>query len=224
MNSFQIINELVTLVEEFEQNHTDKNNLSLENFSGFLNSKLPTQNSAAEVDIRFGKQELETQQMAYQLDNNITRLFIYMSRYAKSYIKKALVNTSLASAEDFTSLAILFTHQSLSKTELIHLNLLEKTSGTEVINRLLLHGLVTQWVDPNDKRSKRIAITQKGKEFLYPVFEDMNHVGKMITGKLSLAEKNTLQYLLQQLEDFHFELHHTKLINSKNDIIQWENN
>ena len=223
MNSFQLISQLVTLVEEFEQNN--KKSLSLENFSGFLNSRLANQdNYTANAEVRFGKEQPEAQEMAYQLDNNIARLFIFMSRYAKSYIKKALLHTSLATAEDFTCLAILLTHSSLSKSELIQLNLIEKTSGTEIINRLLSNELVTQWDDQEDKRSKRIAISQKGKELLYVVFSDMNHVSKIITGKLNLSEKITLQYLLQQLEDFHFELHTNKSIANKNDIIAWNNN
>ena len=223
MNSFQLISQLVNLVEEFEQKN--KKSLSLENFSGFLNSRLADQgNYTANAEVRFGKEQPEAQEMAYQLDNNIARLFIFMSRYAKSYIKKAVLHTSLATAEDFTCLAILLTHSSLSKSELIQLNLIEKTSGTEIINRLLSNGLVTQWDDQEDKRSKRIAITQKGKELLYVVFSDMNHVSKIITGKLNLSEKITLQYLLQQLEDFHFEIHNNKSIINRNDIIAWNNN
>ena len=223
MNSFQLISQLVNLVEEFEQ--SNKKSLSLENFSGFLNSRLADQgNYTANVDVRFGKEQPEAQEMAYQLDNNIARLFIFMSRYAKSYIKKALLHTSLATAEDFTCLAILLTHNSLSKSELIQLNLIEKTSGTEIINRLLSNELITQWDDQDDKRSKRIAISEKGKELLYVVFADMNHVSKIITGKLTLSEKITLQYLLQQLENFHFGLHNNKSITNRNDIVAWNNN
>ena len=223
MNSFQLISQLVNLVEEFEQ--SNKKSLSLENFSGFLNSRLADQgNYTANADVRFGKEQPEAQEMAYQLDNNIARLFIFMSRYAKSYIKKALLHTSLATAEDFTCLAILLTHNSLSKSELIQLNLIEKTSGTEIINRLLSNELITQWDDQDDKRSKRIAISEKGKELLYVVFADMNHVSKIITGKLTLSEKITLQYLLQQLENFHFGLHNNKSITNRNDIVAWNNN
>lgn len=222
MNNYQLIGQLINLVEEFDHNRKNEAPISLENFTGFLNARLAGEkNSAAESDVRFGDQAQETLQGAYQLDNNIARLFIYMSRYAKSYIKKTLQGTALASAEDFTCLAILLTHTSLSKTALLQLNLLEKTSGTEVINRLLSNGLVSQWDDELDKRSKRIAITEKGKELLYLVFSDMNHVGKMITGKLTLSEKITLQYLLQQLENFHYNLHTNKTILDKADLIDY---
>ncbi len=225
MNNYQLINQLINLVEEFDHSCRREEPLTLQNFTGFLNAKLIAENNvAAESDIRFGDKASETLQNAYQLDNNIARLFVYMSRYAKSYIKKTLHNTALASAEDFTCLAVLLTHSSLSKTELIQLNLLEKTSGTEVVNRLLTNGLVKQWDDQTDKRSKRLAITEKGKELLYFVFSDMNHVGKMITGKLSLPEKFALQYLLQQLENFHYDIYTNKSIADKADLINWGKN
>jgi hypothetical protein len=40
----------------------------------------------------------------------------------------------------------------------------------------------------------------------------------MITGKLTIAEKLNLQYLLQKLEDFHLEHHLKKTILSKADL------
>jgi len=222
MNSYQLIGQLITLVEEFDNGRKQEVSITLENFTGFLNTRI-TKNpqSGAQGDLRFGDQEPSAVSGAYQLDNNIARLFVYMSRYAKSYIKKALHQTLLGSAEEFTCLAVLLTHTSLSKTELMQLNLLERTSGTEIINRLLTNRLVEQWDDVKDKRSKRIAITEKGKELLYLVFADMDHVGKMVTGKLTISEKFTLQYLLQQLEDFHYEIYSNKQVTDKADMIKY---
>ena len=218
MKSYQLIHQLITLVEQLEQQNPDRE-ISIQDFTGFLLNSAgdPIQDSVG-MDVRFGKNEPESQQTAFQVDNNIGRLFVYMSRYAKSYIKKALEGTPLITAEDFTALAILLTHDHLSKTELISHNLQEKTSGTEVIRRLVAAGLVRQWDDVKDKRSKQIAITEEGKKLLYEVFIDMSYVGKMITGKLTLSEKLTLQYLLQKLEDFHLEHHEKKTIVNKDDL------
>lgn len=218
MKSYQLVRELLDLVEKFEQ-EGEGLAPTLTDFAGFLVSHLQEQQDAdTTADVRFGEQEQQAQQMAYQLDNSIARLFIYMSRYAKFYIKKALDGTALRSAEDFTGLAILLTHESLSRSELINRNLQEKPSGTEVISRLLQAGLIQQWDDENDKRTKRVAITAEGKELLYRVFQDMNKVSKMVSGELSSAEKFTLRYLLQKLENFHYYHHEHKTIKSKNDL------
>jgi DNA-binding MarR family transcriptional regulator len=212
------VRELLDLVEKFEQ-ESESIAPTITDFTGFLVNHLEGQEDAATTpDVRFGEEEQQAQQMAYQLDNSIARLFIYMSRYAKFYIKKALEGTALRSAEDFTGLAILLTHESLSRSELISRNLQEKPSGTEVITRLLEAGLIWQWDDENDKRTKRVAITSEGKELLYRVFQDMNQVSKMVTGSLSAAEKFTLRYLLQKLENFHYHHHELKTIKSKTDL------
>ena len=224
MKNFVLVHQLLNLVEELEKENKGKE-LGLSDFSGYLINKLSQSSPpVTSLDVRFGDQEVKAQEMAYQIDNAIGRLLVYMSRYAKSYIKKALEGTPLQSQYDFTCLAILMTHQSLSKTDLISRNMQEKTSGAEVIRRLLAAGLVKQWDDTIDKRSVRISITEVGKELLHQVFEDMNHVGKMITGNLSYSEKLEFHYLLQKLESFHFKLQEDKVINTKEDILYFELN
>lgn len=218
MKSYQLIHQLIDLVEQLEEVNQGRE-VSIQDFMGFLLNNVgdPAAN-LVNGEVRFGNSDSKALEIAYQLDNNIGRLFVFMSRYAKHYIKKALEGTPLQTGEDFTALAILLTHNHLSKSELISHNLQEKTSGTEVIRRLIAAGLVTQWDDIKDKRSKHIGITDRGKELLYQVFEDMNNVGKMITGKLTVAEKFTLQYLLQKLETFHLEHYEKKTIMSKADL------
>lgn len=224
MKSYKLIHQLISLVEILEVDNQEAE-LSLQDFAGFLISHLEESgNDTENSDIRFGTNEKYAQSMAFQLDNNISRLFVYMSRYAKSYIKKALADTALQTAEDFTALAILLTHDSLSKGELIAYNLQEKASGSEVIRRLIAGELVDQWADTNDRRGKRIAITQKGRELLYTVFIDMGYVGKMVTGKLTFSEKLSLQYLLQKLESFHYPIHEGKSISTKADMRLWTEN
>jgi len=218
MKSYQLIHQLIDLVAQLEEENHGKE-VSIQDFTGFLLNKVgDPSGSFVNGEVRFGNNDKTALEIAYQLDNNIGRLFVFMSRYAKYYIKKALDGTSLQTGEDFTALAILLTHDHLSKTELISHNLQEKTSGTEVIRRLIAAGLVRQWDDLKDKRSKHIAITDEGKELLYRVFVDMNHVSKMITGKLTTAEKFTLQYLLQKLENFHLEHYEKKSIVTKADL------
>ena len=167
---------------------------------------------------RFGDEEPAAQGLAYQLDNNISRLLIFMHRYAKFYLKKALEGTPLQTPEDFTCLAILLTHERLSKTELIHFNIQEKTSGTVVIARLIKAGLIREQANNADKRGKLISITAEGKALLYRVFEHTSHVGKLVTGRLSHEEKRTLQQLLQKLEDFHHPIQEQKLVSSRADL------
>jgi len=218
MKSYKLIHQLIHFVEELEEESSGRE-VTIQDFTGFLVSKSIEPNQTVnESETRFGTVNPDAVKRAYQLDGNIGRHFVHMSRYAKSYIKKTLEGTPLLTGEDFTALAILLTHDHLSKSELINLNLQEKASGTEVIKRLVSAGLVMQSDDQQDKRSKNVSITTTGKNLLYRVFVDMNYVGKMITGRLTVAEKYMLQYLLQKLEDFHQEHYMKKTILNKEDL------
>src|ERR1700712_2605082 len=125
MKSYQLVHQLLNLVERFESGNANSDG-TLQDFAGFLVSELqqPAEGLAS-TEVRFGDKELKAQEFAFQLDNNISRLGIFMNRYAKSYLKKALDGTPLQTAEDFTYLAILLTHEDLSKTELIGRNIQE---------------------------------------------------------------------------------------------------
>ncbi|HVX48770.1 MAG TPA: winged helix DNA-binding protein [Chitinophagaceae bacterium] len=221
MKSFKLLHELLRLVEQFEADGSYLNG-TIEEFAGFLLTNLYKETpEVTHADVRFGDRELPAQQRAFVVENAIGRLLVYMSRYAKGYIKKALEGTPLVSAEDFTCLAILLTHDHLTKKELIEYNMQEKTSGTEVIRRLIATGLAEQKDDSTDRRTKNVSITHEGRQLMYRVFNEMNHVGKIISGRLSLDEKLVLQSLLQKLEDFHHRLHDEKAINTKEDLARW---
>lgn len=222
MKSYKLLHQLLTLVEEFEAERGNSSNGTVEEFTGFLLNRTPQSNpEIVSADVRFGDKEPEAQRRAFVTENAIGRLFVYMSRYARSYLKKALEGTPLASPDDFTCLAILNTHEELTKNELIERNMQEKTSGTEVIRRLIAAGLVQQKDGTEDKRTKKVSITQKGRQLLYTVFKDMNNVGTIVSGRLTRAEKLVLQHLLQKLEDFHHQLHDENEINTKDDLARW---
>ena len=137
MKTYRLTHQILDLVEQFEAENASQSG-SLQDFAGFLLNHLQhPENSPASSEVRFGGEEPQAQEIAFQVDNNISRLVIFMNRYAKAYIRKALEGTPLQTTEDFTALAILLTHQDLSKSELIAHNIQEKTSGTVVIRRLI---------------------------------------------------------------------------------------
>ena len=109
MKSYKLIHQLINLVEQLEE-ESQGQEVSIQDFTGFLLNKVgDAAGNNVNSEVRFGDNDSAALDIAYQLDNNIGRLFVFMSRYAKSYIKKALEGTPLQTAEDFTALAILLT-------------------------------------------------------------------------------------------------------------------
>lgn len=205
MKSKAIIIELIEYISQFEDETKllDKE-LNINDFIGFLNSKhKPTNVKTMELQ---GGENSEINQSQEGPATDISILIVLMFRYAKGYIRKALKSSKIKSADEFSFLITLLTYKSLTKTELIQKQVMEKTSGTEIINRLVRLGLIMQYEDEADKRSVRIKISDLGKSEIIGILPEMQKVSKIVTGNLTETEKNTLAYLLRKLENFHNDI------------------
>lgn len=145
-----------------------------------------------------------------QVEEEISRLLVLMYRYAKGHIKSYLSDFPEIIQEDFTYLYALKRAGSLTKTQLIEANVHEKTSGLEIIRRLLSNGLIDESIDGQDKRSKRLILTKKGDDTFYKIKAVTRKVAKLVTGKLSLKEKEQLHTMLLKLDLFHQPLYLSK--------------
>jgi len=144
---------------------------------------------------------------------------VLLFRYAKGYIKKALKDSQIKTADEFSYLITLLANESMSKTELIQNQIMEKTSGTDIINRLLKQGLIEQFDDIVDKRSIRIKITQTGRMELLQIMPKMQLVSQIVTGNLTETEKNMLAYSLRKLELFHNDIFTNKKGSELKDLL-----
>lgn len=201
--NYELLKEIVNNLERFEQENENKTR-SLQDFGFWLseqqNAEYQSNNRVLQISESIPE---DVKNSAENPDNVIGKLLTFLSRYLKIYLKKGLEGSVLTTGDDFTYLATLFSKGSLTKTELILLSAHEKTSGMEVIKRLLNNDLIEQTDDENDKRSKRVKLTQKGVNVLMQSFEAMGKVGKISVGNLTNQEKNQLAYLLKKLDNFH---------------------
>ncbi|HLU18156.1 MAG TPA: winged helix DNA-binding protein, partial [Edaphocola sp.] len=95
----------------------------------------------------------------------------------------------------------------MSKMELIKKNVHEKTTGMQIINRLINQGWVQQTTDSKDKRAKLISITEKGLAALAEQMHKIRTATSIVTGNLTYTEKMQLIRLLNKLEDFHLHIY-----------------
>ena len=188
----------------------------LDEFIGYLNAKSE-------------RQELEMRELSGEANGllkfehpgatrDISILIVLMNRYAKWYIKKVLRDSLLKTPDEFSFLITLMTYDSLSKSELITRQIMEKTSGTEVINRLVKRGMVSENADENDRRSIRVSITKSGREEIIRILPLMAKVTEIVVGDLSAEEINTLSYLLKKLDYFHNDIYLNKKNHPLSDI------
>jgi DNA-binding MarR family transcriptional regulator len=130
-------------------------------------------------------------------------MLVMQSRYYKSYAKRVLGESELTSPDGFSFLYHLSLVESYRKMELIKMHHLEPPSGVEVLKRLISKGLIEEYDDTDDKRAKRIRITEKGKKELQLIMPKMSEVFHLMTAEMSLNEKIHVLAFLKQMNDFH---------------------
>jgi DNA-binding MarR family transcriptional regulator len=205
MKSKEILIQLINYLNDYEQDAQKKGGaINLTDFLGYLNSTHVPEN--VKVNAIKGNVNNDVLSPTHGNDTDISILVVFLFRYAKGYMKKALKESVINSADEFSFLITLMTYESLTKTELIQKQVMEKTSGTEIINRLLKLELMDQFNDEIDRRSMRLKITIKGKTEIVKILPQMKMVSELVAGNLTETEKITLAFLLRKLECFHNDI------------------
>ncbi len=208
MKTKAILLQLVDYLDEFEAENQHAETLEIGDFIGYLHARYPLTGKAMRqiggteatwIKERFGAPQ-----------SDIATLISLMYRYAKGYIKKALKDSLIQNPEEFSYLIVLMTFDSLTKTELIVKNVMEKTSGAEVIRRLVNLGLIRQFADEADKRTMRVAVTDLGKAELTRIMPKMQQVSNLVVGDLTETEIMSLSYMLRKLDYFHNDIYINK--------------
>lgn len=203
MKNKAILFELIELLELFEQeNSNNKTAMTTSDFLYFLVDR--SHYGFKRDELSGGVEDWRDKHTPQdELNTDISILVVMLFRYAKAYIKKALENSSIKSADDFSFLITLLTYPSMSKMELTSMQVMEKTSGNEIINRLIREDFISQTKDTHDKRKVQIKLTEKGRQEIFSVLPNMKLVSEIIVGNLTGQEIKTFAFLLRKLDKFH---------------------
>lgn len=145
----------------------------------------------------------------FEIDKELIAQIGRLGRYGHSYLKAALIETPFVTDMDFAFCAMLQQYGSMGKTALIKLMVYEKSSGMEIIKRLLQSNLIEQTPNLEDKRSKLLSVTKKGHEALQNAYRTAGIAAKIISGPLTGQEKGILLNLLKKLDTFHEDVYHS---------------
>jgi len=201
---YSFINKLLPFVEEFLEVKKNQDN-TIETFTLWLNQKLFSHEITEP-----GSMDKEHKKGDYHSKHDPDMLLVYLSlnifKHVNYYSKLALEDSKLLGINDFLFLANLHRWESLKKADLIQASISEMPSGIEVIRRLLKHNLIDEYLDPDDKRAKRVKITKEGLKVLGDAINAMKKVGNLISGNLSDSQLLQLITILDQLNDFHREI------------------
>jgi DNA-binding MarR family transcriptional regulator len=153
------------------------------------------------------------------LNARISALLTRMNRFASFYTKKAFHDLEITNVNEFSILACIQGLGTPTKTEVAHFNLLEKTTGTEMMKRLIKLGFIEEFDDENDKRSKRVKITPRGNNIMETAVQQLWELSEIVVGNLSDDQKHELASMLEELNDFHSSIYFKDSMLTLGDII-----
>jgi len=117
-----------------------------------------------------------------------------------NYANLALKDTDLNQMEEFGILLTIKQEKNPRKTEVIYANLFELSSGTDMLTRMKKRGLIKEYDDKEDKRSKRIELTAKGEKAIEVCFVKVRKMAMMMMHDLTDDDKELCIQLLKNVE------------------------
>ena len=198
MRSKRLLTELLEYLELFEEAFPHEEELSLQTFITFASSLLNDRHLAQSSSCPMPREV------------SIARRLSLLQRYSKSYIKRALLASDLLQSEEEYSYLVSLMSGPLTKTTLNTLNAIEKTSGAEIIRRLVVKGLAEEMPDERDRRSVLVSITTLGRAELSKVFPQLRTAAMLLSQSLQPEQRAMLDLLLDHLCTTHADLAQSK--------------
>lgn len=203
---YTIVKDVITLLEEFEQENSERKvyPADISGFKKWMAEQVVDENNYDDI-------KWEGKDIGRSPESVINTLIVHMNRYAKSYSKAAIHGSNFSTQDEFIYLITLRAFGEMTKMDLIKKNVHEKPAGIQIINRLIAQGWVLQKDSLLDKRSKILAITEKGINELEQQMSKIRTASTIVTGNLSYAEKMELIRLLNKLNDFHLPIYNQNI-------------
>lgn len=136
--------------------------------------------------------------------NGLIAMYLsFMARYAQFYSRRVFRHSVVYSEDDWGVLISLYPDLQLKKTDVIRGCIMEKSSGNEVLKRMLKQGLLREKLHPTDKRSKLIELTDAGRAAFESVQGGISKLSDTVVADLTEEEKANLLHILHKLNRYH---------------------
>ncbi|MGN8069525.1 MarR family winged helix-turn-helix transcriptional regulator [Mucilaginibacter sp. 22184] len=122
----------------------------------------------------------------------------------KAYYKLALRQIPNFELDWYYLLEAIAAGGEIRKTEIVSFNLLlEPTTGIDILNRMLKAGLISERIDPADKRARLIKLTNEGGEILKRLKALFEKITSMVLSGINTDDKAIVGLALSQIADKH---------------------
>jgi len=186
------MNKTVVIVKEWVEFQERQPDASIEDFCrNFLSRK--------------SKNELKSPDpycsVDYHLTYSLSKLINRLSKLWMYFTLQAIKPIGLSSFDEFAFLFTANQSKSIRKKDLIYMHFIEISSGLLVIDRLIKKGFLREKTDEQDKRSKQVSLTQKGKDALKACHVALSKVAENLYGEMPKKEMEVCIQYLSPLEN-----------------------
>lgn len=153
------------------------------------------------------------------VEDRIVLLWGRLQRFTHLWSRKALKDLPLHSIEEFGLIKTVELLREVRKSDLVKHTLMETTTCFEMIKRLVKAGYLEEEVDPDDRRSRKVSLTRKGKLLSEKSEPQIKMLSRLLIGNISQSQKLALLDVLQALDGFHTELYSSHPESSLEDML-----
>ena len=161
--------ELVRQWGDFEEKHSDG---TIADFCRYL--LIHERESESKLPLAGGVIPMIPEGLMLKLIGRIHRLNVI-------HAYSALEGTGVNQLEEFGMLLHIQQEKRPRKTDVIYAHLMELSSGTDMLNRLKSRGLINEYTDREDKRSKRLQLTTSGEKTIEKAIARVKKMALMMT-------------------------------------------
>lgn len=179
---YSLLKAIIEFVEEYQESHTSP---KVEDFMIWLNTRL------------FSTEK--SQQHTAHDELLIAFKLMHLNKELKKQTKSIFLASNVSSIDEYSFLLHLDHKESFRKMEIVELHNLEAPTGIEIIKRLLKSGFIEEFPDKDDRRAKRIKITEQGIEELKAIKPQIDLVFNKFSEPLNLSEKIKISGILDKL-------------------------
>lgn len=130
-----------------------------------------------------------------------------LTAYVEVWVKLTYEELPIHSLGDFGILKTVEYMGRPCKKDIANQAIMEHSTCIESIKRLIKAGLLQEETDQQDKRVKRVMLTNEGKLLSASLDKKMMGLGSLLIGNLSELEKKSMIPILKKLNEFHHTLY-----------------
>lgn len=180
--------KLVNSYAAFEESHPDS---GIEDFCRYW---LASRRTKEKTDNLFGGE------MPPREDIILAKLIDRISRIHMIYIQIAMNGMKIQHFEEFSLLSAIAHLKTPRKTEVIYHTINELSTGLNLLAGMKKRGYINEQDDPEDKRSKRLSLTPKGKKILQGCYERFSKIPELLFKDMNHEDIQLCIQLLKNID------------------------